>query len=65
MKIGDIVMIFANPMENKYPQGQARLHYLVQDYGELEYWEVEYLDHPDHHYKTLIRKDKNEKNKET
>jgi hypothetical protein len=65
MKAGDIVMIFGNPIKLEHPIGQARLVSLLSSHPtNLEYWEVEYLDSPEHRYQALIKKD-NGKNKKT
>jgi len=63
MKTGDIVMIFGNPIKLEYPIGKAKLISLLSSHPEnLEFWEIEYLNDPNHHYQALIKKD-NGKNK--
>ena len=60
MKPGDIVVIFGNPIKLEHPIGQARLISLLSSNPKnLEYWEVEYLDSPDHKYQALIKKTDN------
>ena len=63
MKTGDIVMIFGNPIKLEHPIGQARLIKSISGHPIklLEYWDVEYLDNPDHHYQALIRVDNGKK----
>ena len=64
MKAGDIVMVFGNPIKLECPVGQAKLISLLSAHPKnLEYWEVEFLDHPEHKYQALIKKD-NGKSKE-
>jgi len=56
MKIGDIVMVFGNPVNLTYPIGQATLIKKTgEKCGKIEHWEVEYLDDPGHTYAALIR----------
>lgn len=55
MKAGDIVMVFADPLEMKHPQGQAKLIECVEGHGVCEMWTVEFLDLPDHRFNVLIK----------
>jgi len=57
MKPGDIRMIFSNPIKLTGPQGLAKLiKKLSGEYKELEYWQVEFIDQPEHYYNVLINK---------
>ena len=58
MKENDIVMIFGNPVENKYPIDQAKLVRKISDKSDkLEAWYVEYLNDTGKEYVALIKKD--------
>lgn len=42
MKVGDVVMIYEDPISEKKPEGKAKLLELLMD-GELQYWRVLFL----------------------
>jgi len=63
MKIGDIVMVFGNPIACTHPIDQAKLIKKVSENGsKLEEWKVEYLNEPDKQYVALLKKTDNGKN---
>ena len=55
MKTGDVVMIYSRPMEMKNKEGLAKLVNFIYDDGDLEYWYVEFTDHPDRTYMKSIK----------
>jgi hypothetical protein len=55
-KPGDIQMIFGNPAKCTHPIDQAKLIKKISETENLEQWEVEYLNDPEHHYNALIKK---------
>ena len=58
MKQGDIVMVFGDPINLKYPIGQAKLIRKISDCNDyVQQWNVEFLDDEGHTYPALIKKD--------
>jgi len=43
-KKGDIVMVYEDPITEQKPEGKAKLLAFVNNFGELENWEVKFLD---------------------
>ena len=43
MKVGDVVVIYEDPLTQKKPEGKATLIKLVMDDVEMQRWEVESL----------------------
>lgn len=55
-KIGDIVMVFGNPITLQCPVGQAKLILLQKDMEVVQEWKVQYLDDESNEYNVLIKK---------
>ena len=58
--VGDYTMTYVNAMQKRKKIGVVRLHKLIADYGELEFWECSYLEHPNIIKQILIKKKKNQ-----
>jgi len=57
-KVGDICMIFGNPVKLEHPIDQAKLIQKIKDVpGNMQQWWVEYLNDPDKQYIALIQKE--------
>lgn len=56
MKSGDIVIIYADPINLEKPVGQAKLIKEIEDFGDAATWEVEYVDDLEHIYVVLIKR---------
>ena len=72
MKAGDVVTIYVDPKDKKWPEGRATLVERIWEYNDdavqedivgdtehpMEYWLVCFEDFPDHPYKRFIEKPK-------
>ena len=59
-KVGDIMMIFGNPIKCEHPIDQGRLIKKVRDVAsKLEEWQIEYVNDEGQFYSALIKKDCN------
>ena len=55
-EIGDVVMVFGQPLKLKSPIGQAKLIKKISDNEILEHWYVEYLNDEGHNYEAFIKR---------
>ena len=55
-KVGDYTKTYSNPFKKKVLIGIVKLIRLIEDYGELELWEVKYIDFPSHSNKQILIK---------
>lgn len=56
MKTGQIIMSYADPLEQTHPIGKVLLISLIKDYILLERWKVTYVDGPANECEILIKK---------
>lgn len=55
-KVGDIRMIFGNPVKCEHLIDKAKLIKKISDSGVCEQWVIEYLNEEGHEYVALIKK---------